>query len=916
MRKQHSAAWRCVTGLTAWMTLVGCGEAPQAPQASETAPLEAAAQSLADGPDFVVTSVTGPTSVLPGQPIPLTVRVCNQGTQPGSPLVELYLSSDKVITPHDPPGPVVDAPVGGLFVNLGPGECQTHQLQGWPGAVPEGAWYLGAAVDPGKEITESNEANNLRLGSRIGVGNKPDLVVSSVTGPSTLPLNQPFTATVSVCNQGTQVGGSVVELYLSQDTVITPPVPPNPPTDLPVGLLPFPPLEPGQCQTQQVQTWGAAPTEGTWYLGAAVDPLNGTPELIEDNNTRASSRIGVGNRPELVVTVVTGPTTSLPGRDITVTATVCNQGTQPGGAPVEWYLSQDAVITPNGPTAPSPDLFVGGTGVPMLNPGQCQSVTFNTYVGSLEGQYYVGAVVDPANGVQEFFEDNNTRAGNRIAFGSRPDFVVTSVSGTSGVQPNGPLSAAVRVCNQGTAPGATQVEVFLSQDATIALPVPPGGPGQDVLVGMAPVDPLEPGQCRTVTISGSTGPASEGTWYLGAIVDARQWETELFEDNNTRAGNRVAIGYRADFTVTAVTGPVSVVPGQPFNVTATVCNQGTQAEHGDVEVYLSQDNVITPRSPSGPGPDVAIGFAPIGMMAPGQCQTVTIPAFAFAPGGDGAYFLGAYADPMGRTTELFEDNNARAGARVGVGYRPDFTVTSVTGPTSTRPFQAFNATVTVCNQGTQPDYAGGVELYLSQDTVITPTGPSTPSPDINVGYASLGTLAPGMCQTLTIPVTSGISEGVWYLAAVVDPRNLVTEFLDDNNTRVGNRIGIGDRPDFVVTSVTGPASTQSGQPFNASARVCNQGTMSGSTDVALYLSEDSVITPSSPSGPGPDFLAGSMPTGNLEPGQCLTLTVNASSGGNLRGSLYLGAIADPYGWIGNELIEDNNTRVGSRITVN
>lgn len=174
---------------------------------------------------------------------------------------------------------------------------------------------------------------------------------------------------------------------------------------------------------------------------------------------------------------------------------------------------------------------------------------------------------------------------------------------------------------------------------------------------MGHVGLLGASECRTVTVTGSAGSAAEGTYHLGAIVDPHGLEAELFEDNNSRAGNRIGIGHRPDLAVTAVSGPVSQLPGQRFNASVTVCNQGTVHHHGDVELFLSADSVITPGSPSGPGPDTHIGYGSTTILAPGQCQTLSIPTMASVPV-EGAYYLGAYVDPGQRLVELFEDNNA------------------------------------------------------------------------------------------------------------------------------------------------------------------------------------------------------------------------------------------------------------------
>ncbi|MBZ4422977.1 CARDB domain-containing protein [Myxococcus sp. RHSTA-1-4] len=896
---------RCITGLAAWTILSACGESSMAPEA---APPEAAAQALSTGPDFVVTSVTNPTSMKPDQMLAVTVSVCNQGTEPGGAFVELYLSPDSSI--GLPPAPS-EIPLGSTYLYLGAGDCRTQWAYGRSAVSIAGTYTVAAIADPANQLAETNESNNTRLGTRIGVGYLPDLVVSTLKRPTTAMLNQRFTASVLVCNQGTEPGDAFLELYLSKDPIITPPVPPSTSTDVPVGGVSLQPLLPGECRTEPVEAWANVPTEGVWYLGAAVDPTQAVPELFENNNiSQMGLRMSMGSMPDLAMKSVTAPTGVLPGRTFTVTATVCNEGTQPGSAPVEWYLSEDSQLTL--PPSANPDVLLGTAPTPLLQPGECQTLTHPASTDVQNGVRYVIAVVDGANGLPELIEYNNRRTGDRLGFGERPDFVVTSVT-RSGTSPaTGLIHTSVRVCNQGTTEDSTEVELYLSTDTTITQPVPPGT-GPDLLMGREHVDPLGPGQCRTVTVNGAPPDGPEGTYSLGAIVDPYDMDTELIENNNTLAGERIGVGYRPDFVVTSITGPASALNGQSVDYTATVCNQGSREGHAEVSVYLSADTVITPAFASGDGPDILSGHSPLDRLEPGQCQTVTIPGFMGVPM-EGTYYLGAAVDTRQFETEQREDNNTWVGNRIGVGYRPDFVVTSVTGPGGVEPHQQFNASVTVCNQGTEPGYTE-VELFLSADEVITPAYSYSAGSDRPLGHAMLDMLAPGQCQTVLIPVQTG-EEGAWYLGAAVDPRGMATELIKDNNTRVGYRIGLGYRPDFVVTSVTGPASIQRDESFSSEVQVCNQGTMGGHTSVGLYLSEDSVISASVPSGyPSPDPLLFRQNTDPLSPGQCQTLTLYGQAEWTLYlyGPLYLGAVVDPegYDW---ELRKDNNTGLG-RINV-
>ncbi|KFE60903.1 hypothetical protein DB31_4816 [Hyalangium minutum] len=409
----------------------------------------------------------------------------------------------------------------------------------------------------------------------------------------------------------------------------------------------------------------SVPSEGAYYLGAYVDPPNGTAELLENNNAKTGARIGIGYKPDFVVSSVTGPVSATPGQQLTATVVVCNQGTQAGGAPVEVYLSADTTITPNGPTGPSPDSFVGYVGTPYLNPGQCQALTVQGSASvPSEGTYYLGAYVDPPNGTVELLEDNNAKTGARLGIGYKPDFVVSSVTSASSVRMGQTLTATVVVCNQGTQAGGAPVEVYLSADSTIT-PNGPTGPSPDSFVGYVGTPYLNPGQCQTLTVQGPASVPSEGAYYLGAYVDPPNGTVELLEDNNAKTGARLGIGYKPDFVVSSVTGPVSATPGQQLTATVVVCNQGTQAGGAPVEVYLSADTTITPNGPTGPSPDSFVGYVGTPYLNPGQCQTLTVSGSASVPSA-GAYSLGAVVDPINNQPELIDDNNIKVGTLVSI----------------------------------------------------------------------------------------------------------------------------------------------------------------------------------------------------------------------------------------------------------
>ncbi|NMO13367.1 hypothetical protein HPC49_08480 [Pyxidicoccus fallax] len=883
--------------------------------------------SVGYGPDFVVTRVDGPPSAREGQLLSFFATVCNQGTEPGDAPVELSLSTDTVIRPGT--GPLDDAPFGRAPSDtLRPGQCQTLPVQGrvqTPFPSSGSAYYVGAVVDPQASRPELREDNNTHAAFRIGVGDAPDFVVTSVTGPASVQRFQPFPVQVTVCNQGTQAGGAQVGLFMSADAVIRPNTGPGPMEDAPAGQASVGFLVPGQCSTLPVQAYAQLPPqgeEGPYHLGAVVDPNGTVSEILEDNNTSSGHRLGVGHRPDFVVTAVKAPASVREGEPHGAQVTVCNQGTAWGDTEVELYMSVDEVIHPRIGQASSEDRLVGRGVSGLLAPSQCTTLAMPGEAGlpypGTPGAYHLGAVVDPRQWMTELREDNNTSAGQRLGVGDGPDFVVTAVKGPASVREGEPHGAQVTVCNQGTEWGAAEVEVYLSADEHIQ-PSDNSGPSEDRFVGGAPTDTLAPGQCTTLAVPGSTwlpAPGMPGGYQLGAVVDPRNQRTELREDNNIASGYRIGVGAEPDFIITAVKGPASVQVGQSLTAQVTVCNQGTEPSGTWVELLLSADAILRPNPGGGMVEDLRVGEALVDVLQPGRCATVPVTGLATPPppGSQGAYYLGAVVDPRGQDLELREDNNIASGYRLGLGTESDFVVTSVTGPFSVQPGSAFSVSVAVCNQGQQGGIAD-VDVYLSADATVRPTS-LAPAEDFPVGTVRGVALSPGQCATRTVSATApSVVEGAYYLGAVVDPRNDAVELIEDNNVFTGNRIGVGSREDFVVTAVTGPSSVKPGSTFSASVTVCNRGQQAATVDVDVYLSADRVIRPASPPRFVEDFLLGTVAGVSLNAGQCASHALGVTALSWLpEGGYFLGAVADPR-LQRAELIEDNNIVTGSRIGV-
>ncbi|WP_257459984.1 CARDB domain-containing protein [Archangium lipolyticum] len=825
-----------------------------------------APRAITFGSDADLTvSLKAPALARPGDFFRYTATVCNQGTSLGEPTtLDILLSSDATFSDEDLI--LGNAPVP----QLAAGEC-TEISQETPSYAPPSSYFLGARVDGSHDVPELREDNNTSSPSPFVIGQGIDLTITSVRAPASALPGSHFDATVTVCNQGSDFSpGAMLALRLAPLDVATP-------VELPAGTAFVNGLAPGACEnvTASVFPEMPMPLSGAWKLLALADSEHLVPELIESNNSASSNRIGLGYSADFVITSVSGPTRLSPYSNPETFAfvTVCNQGASSEGTHAELYLSQDPSITRD-------DMMAGNEPVGYLDPGQCRTTSVRIHSPS-EGTFFLGARVVPSP--QELFTDDNVATGNLVAIGNKADLVVTSVQAPTSMRPGEQVSTTATVCNLGFAPSYfSQAAVYLSQDTTV-------DPMQDFLIGLAPVGDLDMGQCASATVTGSAY-VPAGTYFLIAAADDSNQVPELYEDNNRSAPRALSIGSGSDLTV-SLQAPAVARPGEPLTLTATVCNQGNEpSTHAPLDFLFSQDATLSIQDPHLTG-------APVEPLAPGACSTHSQQVHVPPENG----FLGAIIDGPGYVNELREDNNTSAASALVTGFGPDLTITSVQAPHSALPGSHFDATITVCNQGS--DFSPGAMLALR----LAPLDVATPV-ELPAGTAFVNSLAPGACENVTASVFPEMPmplSGAWKLLALVDSEHLVPELIESNNSASSNRIGLGYSADFVITSVSGPTrlSPYSSPDTVAFVTVCNQGASSAGADAELFFSQDASITHD-------DMPAGNEPVGYLDPGQCRTTSVRIHAPS--EGTFFLGAHVRPAP---QEIFVDDNSVIGHRVTI-
>ena len=250
-------------------------------------------------------------------------------------------------------------------------------------------------------------------------------------------------------------------------------------------------------------------------------------------------------------------------------------------------------------------------------------------------------------------------------------------------------------------------------------------------------------------------------------------------------GNQVQINRTAvypDLKLTQVVGPGTVdtdTDSSPqITVTTTVQNAGDGRawEYNYVGIYLSKNTIL------GDADDVFLGnrYTPA-LASLGESTTdatVTIPRTVEA----GLYTILAKADYTDRVKyESDEANNVYVGNQVQINrtvVSPDLFVSLLNIPPSADP----GTQVTISN--TEKNIGDGraweyhyIGIYLSEDPIVTP------GVDTRLAYRyvpSLAATAESAADT-TVTIPNGLAAGTYYVIAVADDGNRVTESNEDNN---------------------------------------------------------------------------------------------------------------------------------------
>ena len=484
--------------------------------------------------------------------------------------------------------------------------------------------------------------NSLVVYGLLNIGNLPDLIQASVTSPPpTIVDGGSFSVTDTVQNSGTATASASTTRYYLSATGSK-----NGAHRL-TGTRAVPSLDVGVTSTGSANiTVAAGNPGGIYFLLACADDLLTTPESNENNNCIASTSKVTVSGPDLTVTGVTDPPSTLVnGATFSVTDTVQNNGGVTGAASTtRYYFSTIA-------SRSGAHLLTGNRAVPSLAAGTNSSGTLNVTVpaGIGAATYFLLACADDMLVVPEINENNNCTASTNQVTVSGADLAETSVTDPpSTIVDGGSFPVTDTVQNNGTAAAAASTtRYYLSITGTKS--------GARQMNGSRAVPPLAPGASSTgsVNVSVSAGTAS-GTYSLLVCADDTFVVPESNENNNcTEATNEVTVS-APDLIESSVTDPpTTIADGSSFSVTDTVENSGiATAAASTTRYYLSTTGTKT-------GARLLNGTRSVPSLAPGASSTGTLIVTVTSGTANGTYFLLACADGTLAVPESNEINNCK-----------------------------------------------------------------------------------------------------------------------------------------------------------------------------------------------------------------------------------------------------------------
>ena len=707
----------------------------------------------------IVQEQLSPSTTVAGNFLQISCSVANQGNiQANSSTVGFYLSVNQVFDAADVL--LATVPGGTLFPN------QTSFRSPFNPQVPvgtaPGSYFVLFVADPQNVVTEVNEANNVRSLPLTVTAPSIDLLVSNTfLNPSSVAPGGSTQASCTLVNQGNAAANpATVGYYLSTNPVLDA-------NDVLLANTTGTVFGFSSSQRSANLQIPLGTAVGSYFVLFVADYLGQIAETNENNNVTASPLQVVAPGIDLIIQQAFLSTFSAAsGSTLSANCIIVNIGNAPASSStVGYYLSTNPVLDA------SDVLLNTTTGFALANgQGSQRFASITVPLGTAAGSYFVLFVADPQGQVTETNENNNVAANPLQVVAPGIDLLIQQpFLSTFSAAPGFTLSANCSIVNIGNAPASSStVGFYLSTNQLLD--------ANDVLLNTTTGQALANGQSsqRFATITVPLG-TTAGSYFVLFVADPQGQVNETNENNNVAAQSLT------------VTGPFlgTVVPFSG-SATVTTCTASIY-DHGGFGNYADNANGTLTILPATPGALVRLTFSSFAVEP--CCDQLRI---YDGPNAQSPLLVSLTSLPVGPivatnaagvlTLVFTSDGSVTASGFEAVVScvappQSDLLITQIgASPSSVPAGNPITLSATVANQGAGAASSSAVGFYLSVDQLLDAS-------DRSLGTSPGGVLGANLDAVRTLPtaVPSNVTPGAYYVLAVADPANVVSESDETNN---------------------------------------------------------------------------------------------------------------------------------------
>jgi subtilase family serine protease/subtilisin family serine protease len=675
-------------------------------------------------------------------------------------------------------------------------------------------------VDPHTTIPESNEADNTAVQTLlIAPAAAPNLVLQETNigiNPAAPNAGDMVTVVATVLNTGDSEARQVVVQFFDA----TPATGGGTSSPVPIGASQvISAIAPGGSATVQV-LYDTTNRPGDRRIQVMVDSANLIPESNEtDNMARKTLRVAppaIANLNIQAANIGFDPPQPAPGAQVTIIATVLNDGSAPANEVLVQFMDMTNSTTP---------IPIGQPQVISTIPAGGSATAQVTYdTTGLLGDRKIQVVVDPNNLVRESREtDNSIQKTVSLVATAAPNLSI--VASNIGVTPASPaegstMTLIATVFNDGNAPADNVIVQFLDASGSQSLPI-----GQPQTIDTIPV-----GGSGSTQVSYVVPPApptgSPRTLRITVLVDPNNFIAESKETDNTATRTvPVASSALPNLQLVATNvgyNPPAPVAGENVLVNMVVLNTGL-APANDVTVQLMD---LTD------GTAVPVGAPQLIPTIPAGSSGAALVVFD-TTGKAGIRQLQVIADPNNFIPELDEtDNSAVAPLTVATTPAPNLKVLPGNlkfDPPAPEQGDVVTVTVTVINEGNADANDVVVQFTESRGGTSVPIGMEQ----------TIDTIAAGSSSLLRITYANTDEPGEREITVTVDPSNIIAE--SDESDNMASKLLVVTPPiiaNLVIQPgdlVFAPPTPTTGDPVTLTATIHNRGTGAASNVTVLFF---------------------------------------------------------------------------------